>query len=312
MIILKIIHYILSFLVLWLSSEIIVDGIDHFSKKFKISSFAASFFVLGLLTSLPEIGVGLSAILDREPEIFVGNIIGASFVLFLLAIPLLAIFGKGITLSFQLTNKNLIFALFVILSPALFVLDGNISRTEGYFMIIIYFLLFYFIESNQKVVKEVEEDFEGVKKSSIKQLFRVLMGCVMIFVASKILVDNTIYFAELFNIHTYIISLVVLSIGTNLPEFAIAVSAIYNKHKEVAFGDYVGSAAANTLLFGVLILINGSFTVHNGNFFLTFAIFTIGMVVFYIFARSKRDISRREGFILLFIYLLFLVLELLW
>ena len=311
MLILNIAEYVLSFFILWLSSEVIVDGIDHFSKKFKISSFAASFFVLGLLTSLPEIGVGTSAILDHEPEIFVGNLIGASFVLFLLAIPMLAIFGNGITLSHQLTNKNLIFSLFVILTPALFVLDGNVSKVEGLFMIVIYFLLFYFIENDQQVVKEVEEDVEGVKKSSVKQLIRVVMGCVMIFVASKVLVDKTIYFADLLHIHTYLISLVVLSVGTNLPEFAIAASAILNKHKEVAFGDYVGSAAANTLLFGVLMLINGSFKIHNGNFLLTFIIFTIGMICFYVFARSKREISRHEGFLLLLIYVIFLVLEIL-
>lgn len=311
MLILNIAEYVLSFFILWLSSEVIVDGIDHFSKKFKISSFAASFFVLGLLTSLPEIGVGTSAILDREPEIFVGNLIGASFVLFLLAIPLLSIFGNGITLSHQLTNKNLIFALFVILTPALFVLDGNVSKVEGLFMIVIYFLLFYFIENDQQVVKEVEEDVEGVKKSSVKQLIRVVMGCVMIFVASKVLVDKTIFFADLLHIHTYLISLVVLSVGTNLPEFAIAASAILNKHKEVAFGDYVGSAAANTLLFGVLMLINGSFKIHNGNFLLTFIIFTIGMICFYVFARSKREISRHEGVLLLLIYVVFLVLEIL-
>lgn len=309
MIILNILQYLLSFFILWLSSEVIVDGIDHFSKKFKISSFAASFFVLGLLTSLPEIGVGASAILDREPEIFVGNLIGASFVLFLLAMPLLAIFGKGIALSYQLTNKNLMFALFVILCPALFVLDGNVSKTEGFFMIVIYILLFYFIESNQKVVKEVEDDIEGVKKSSVKQLLRVVMGCIMVFIASKTLVDKTIFFAQLLNIHTYLISLVVLSVGTNLPEFAIAVSAIMNKHKEVAFGDYVGSAAANTLLFGILVLINGSFVIHNGSFFLTFLVFSVGMVAFYFFARSKREISRKEGMILLSIYLLFLIVE---
>ncbi len=309
MIVLNTFQYIMSFVVLWLASEVIVDGIDHFSKKFRISSFAASFFVLGLLTSLPEIGVGVSSLVDKSPEIFVGNLIGASFVLFLLAIPLLAIFGKGITLSHQLTNKNLVFALFVILTPVIFVLDGHISTKEGLFMVILYLLLFYFIESKQKVVREVEQDIEGVKKSSTKQLIRVIGGCAMIFFASKILVDKTVFFAQVLNIHTYLISLVILSVGTNLPEFAIAVNAILHKHKEIAFGDYVGSAAANTLIFGLLTMFHGSFTVSNGNFILTFVIFTVGMIFFYLFSRSKREISSQEGFLLLLIYVAFLVLE---
>jgi len=45
-----------------------------------------------------------------------------------------------------------------------------------------------------------------------------------------------------------------LSVGTNLLELSITITSIWKKHKEVAFGDYLGSAAANTFLFGVLTL----------------------------------------------------------
>lgn len=315
MIFLQIIQFILSFIVLSLAAQVVVDGVDHFARKLKISSFSASFFVLGLLTSLPEIGVGVTAVLDKQPEIFVGNLIGASFVLFLLAVPLLAIFGNGIKLSYQLTNTNLLFAIFVILVPTVFVSDGSVSYGEAIAMIFLYFILFYFMESKKKVLSElkaeVKEDIATPRKHWLILLIQIVVGCFMIFMASHQLVNTIEYFAILWHAPEYVISMLVLGIGTNLPEFTIAATSIIRNEKEVAFGDYVGSAAANTLLFGVLILFTGPFTIHNGNFFLTFVIFTLGMFAFYHFARSKRDISRKEGFLLLVVYVVFILLELL-
>lgn len=315
MIILYFFQLILAVIVLSISAQFVVEGVDHFARRLKMSSFSASFFVLGLLTSLPEIGVGVSSLIDKQPDIYVGNLIGASFVLFLLAVPLLAIFGNGIKLSYQLTNANLLFAIFVIMVPCIFISDGAVSNGEAIAMIFLYFLLFIFIESKKKVLSEfkadVKEDIAAPRKHWLLYLVQVIGGCVLIFISSKYLVDTIEHFAILWNAPNYVISLLVLGIGTNLPEFTIAATSIIKMEKEVAFGDYVGSAAANTMVFGVLSLINGPFIIHNGNFFLTFVIFTLGMLAFYHFARSKRDISRKEGFMLLVVYVVFILLELL-
>src|SRR3990167_5911120 len=87
--------------VLWLGAGLIVYSLDNISRRLEISAFAASFSILGILTSLPEISVGINAIIDKKPEIYVGNLLGASVVLFLMIIPLLAILGNGVKLSHQ-------------------------------------------------------------------------------------------------------------------------------------------------------------------------------------------------------------------
>lgn len=301
---------LVSFVLMWIASELIIDGVNHFTKRLHISSFAASFFLLGILTTIPEISVGMNAIIDREPEIFVGDLIGASFVLFLLAIPLLAIFGNGITLSHQLTKTNLLFALFVIISPAMFVLDGDLSRKDGLFLMINYLFLLYFVESKRGVLKKAEEDFLLHKSRNIIPFAKLLIGSVVIFLVGHLLVEQTVQIATYFGLHPYVISLVVLSIGTNLPEFIIAINSLRHGDKEVAFGDYLGSAAGNSFVFGFLVFITGSFHIDNGSFFVTFALFAAAMVAFYLFSRSKRAISRQEGLVLLSLYGLFLILEL--
>src|SRR3989338_10797484 len=117
---LQLFFYIFAFLLIWFAAGVIVTSVDRLAHKLNLSSFAISFFLLGILTSVPEISVGISSVIDKKPEIFVGNLIGGVAVIFLLIIPLLAVFGGGVKLTHQLEKHNLIFALLVIITPTVF------------------------------------------------------------------------------------------------------------------------------------------------------------------------------------------------
>jgi cation:H+ antiporter len=303
--------YFFCFFLIWKAAEAVVAAVVRISHRLNISSFAVSFFILGILTSIPELSIGINSLIDKDPQIFVGNLLGASFVLFVLVIPILAIFGNGIKLAHQLNEKNLIFSLFVVATPAIFMIDGSFNRKEGLFMVLIYSLLFYFIEKRKGFLEKIHDRLFDGKREGLVDLVKIVGGSLVIFFSSRVLVGRTLYFAEVFNISPFLISLLVLSVGTNLPELSVAMGSLIKKHKEVAFGDYIGSAVANTLLFGFLILVNGSFTIPSNNFLATLLLFAFGLVLFYFFSRSKKDISREEGLILLLVYFLFVVIEIL-
>lgn len=304
---------LLSFCTLWLASELIVNSMKKFAHRLNISSFAASFFVLGMLTSLPELSIGISSIIEKKPEIFVGNLIGGSVVLFLLIIPLLAIIGNGITVSSQLTSKHLMLALFVIILPAFSTLNGKLLWQESIIMLVLYGLLFYFIRKHKGIVETIEDVVVPPQEGSWKDLLKVIIGILFILGASRALVHVLPIIAESIGVPSFLASLLILSVGTNLPELFIAIQAIRSNDKDVALGDYIGSAAANTLLFSILsiasILLTGLVKIKNGEFLLTFSFFALGLIAFYFMARSKEEISRKEGILLLIIYIGFIASE---
>lgn len=306
---LHIIVFIGSFLLLWLSANLIVDGISSLAKKIALSSFAVSFFVLGILTSIPELSIGVNAVMHHTPEIFVGNLIGASFVLYMLVIPLLAILGGGIRLAHEMSQKVLLLSLSLGIAPIFLILDGKITRFEGLFMTLIYVTLFYIIEKRKNIFEKIHDRILYGKKKGMVTLIKIIAGCAVIFVASKLLVDETIYFSVFFHTAPFLISLLILSVGTNVPELSIAVASVMKKNKEVAFSDYIGSAAANSFFFGLLTLVNGDFSIAAHGFDGTFVIFIAGVSLFFIFTRTKKSLSRREGIVLLFIYVLFILVE---
>jgi len=311
MIIFRILSYFVSFLIIWYCSGIIIKSVENLAHRLKISPFTMSFFVLGILTSIPEFSVGINSIINKTPDIFVGNLLGASLIIFILIIPLLAVFGGGVKLIHQLSENNLIFSLLVVAAPVFLIADNLLTRTEGVFLILIYFILFYFIEKKDGLMGIKIPKKKLFNKNFLEDTVELLLSALIIFLVSKYIVTETVYFSDQLKVSQFIISLIVLSIGTNLPEISLAIRSIINGKNEVALGDYLGSAAANSLFFGLFTLFNGSRVNLSVYSFRILFLTLLGLGIFYIFSRSKKNISKHEGKILLLIYLLFIISQVL-
>lgn len=307
--IIKAVFYPLSFIILWYSAGIIISIIERFAKRLNLSPFAFSFFVLGILTSIPEFSVGINSILEKTPDIFIGNLIGASLMFFIFIIPLLAIFGGSVKMLHQLSENDMIFALLVVAAPIFLIADNLLTRTEGVFLIIIYGVLFYFIEKKRGLMSLVKDVSQIKDKPVIEDWIYLIVAILVTFLTSRFIVSTTIDIANFLKISPFVISIILLPIGSNLPELSLAIKSILVGRKEIALGDYLGSAAANTLLFGILTLLNGARINVNNYSLRTLIIYLIGLGLFFIFAKSKKEISSYEGKILLLVYLLFVLTE---
>jgi cation:H+ antiporter len=306
--------FLLSAGVIWFFAGMLVDAIDRVAKRFNQSGFTVAFFVLGFLTSISEISVMVNSTIDKVPQISAGNLSGASFVILMLVVPFLAISGNGVLLRNTLTRKHLAIALFVISLPTLFLLDGRASWSEGLICLLVYGSLLYFIRQHNthsipQIIEEVEEELVDKDQTIFIDSLKILGGALFIFLAGHLLVQEAVYFSEIMSVPSSIIGLLLLSIGTNVPELVIAFRSILKGRKDIAFGDYLGSTLANTATFGVLAISNSSFNVEENEFLFTAILMIIGFTMFYIFATSKNKITRKEGFYLAGIYAIFVLVQ---
>lgn len=305
----RLVLYIASFVAIWLGAGLILKSVNKIAHRLRLSSFAISFFILGLLTSIPEGAIGINAVIDNNPEIFVGTLLGGTAVIFLFIIPVLAILGKGVKLNHDLDTKSLLGLLAVIAAPGLVVLDHKVTTLEGFLLVASYAVIFCVIERKHGFLKKDPVEVLLTKTYSFLDLIKVALGVGIVLVSSQFIVSQTLSFAQLLNIPVFYLSLIVLSLGVNLPEISLGVRAIMSGEKDVAFGDYLGSAAANTLFFGLFTLATNGEVFTFNSFLITFLFIVSGLGLFYFFSQSKKDISRKEGFILLGIYLAFIVYE---
>lgn len=309
--------FLASLAIIWFFGGKLVDSINGLAHRLHQSSFRLAFFVLGIITSITEFSVMANATLGGVPQVSAGNLIGSSAVIFLLVIPFLAIRGGGIRLAHTLTSKQLVVALIAIFLPALLSIDGIVTPNDGLLCLLAYATLIYLMHPRfmaaKPVVPEPDRPLDTTPLGSFSavaiDILRVVGGGVMIFLAARILIGETSFFSEFLGIPGSFIGLLVLSVGTNIPEIVIAVRAIQKKHSEIAFGNYLGSALTNTPLFGLLALMNGRFFVNAPEFVGTALIAFAGYAAFYAFSRSKNFISRSEGIILAALYGLFVTFQ---
>lgn len=301
--------YILSFIGIWVGSGFVIKSVGRISSSLKVSSFIVSFLILGAFTSVSELSVGLNSVLENDPEIFIGNLIGASMILFMLIIPILAVFGKSIRVSEELQGFNLPASLVTVALPAIMVMDGSVGKIDGILSLIIFGFLVVGVQSKDKVIEHIGKVKEKYKVGAGKSLLRIIFGVVIIFVSSRFAVEQTHFFSEVLKISPFLLSLIVVSFGTNLPELSLAVRSIFMRNHQIAFGDYVGSAAFNTFLFGLLTLIYKEKIFLTNSYVISLAFLVLTLVLFFYFARTKNTISRFEGFVLFLIYVGFLYVE---
>lgn len=298
-----------AFTSIWLGSSLAVSSVEKLSHRLHISSFAVSFVLLGLFTSMSELSVGINSLLVSDPEIFVGNLLGASLILILLLIPLLSLIGRSVTINKEFSGHNLPLALLVIGLPAILVFDGKLTQIDGYLLIGAFFFLVFSMQMKQSILEKIKNYSLSLKVSILKESVKTLAGVLLIFTASHYLVEQTLYYSNLYSLSPFLLSLLIISVGTNLPEISLIFRSAISGNTQVAFGDYLGSASFNTLLMGILTVVsNTSISLYN-NYFISLIFLLTGLILFYFFARSKNTLSRLESLGLLVLYLFFLLFE---
>lgn len=297
---------------IWFFAGLIIESVDNVATRFKKSGFIVAFFLLGFLTSLGEISVSINSMIKGAPQVSAGNLVGASFVLLVFIVPLLAVAAGKVKMSRIFDSWRLAYILFVVALPSIFLIDGSLSVMEGFICLFFLASLFWIINKynvSPPASEQKKEILEETKKSPLVDFGKVLISAAVIFFSGNLLVSEAVWFAEVLNAPKALIGMLLLSIGTNIPEIAIALRAVIKKRSEVALGNYLGSATMNTLTFGMLAIISGPFALDQGSVVVACFFTVVGFILFYFFIKSKDVLSRKEGIILLVVYLLFLAVN---
>ncbi len=298
---------ILSGIILTVSASVIVRQATALAHTIGLSTFTVGFLFLGVMTSMPEIFVALQSARDGVPQLSAGNLLGGSILLLSAVMGMTAVFLGKITLDHHLSMREIWAMMGVIAIPALVLWDGSLTRPDGLLLITVYGLHALFLNT-------AKNNTHQKKKTHGANPFRIIMVLVAglggVFIASRLIVTSAGAIMGVFSIAPIVFGLFVLSLGTNLPEIALAIQSIRSRRREIAFGDFLGSSAANTLILGALALFS-PFSVSGNGKLQGALILLFSVTIYFLWAVSSgRTITRKEGIGLLVFYLLFVLYEL--
>lgn len=296
--------FIISIPIIIKSSNIFTEGASKLAKMFGVSDFIIGITIVALGTSLPELASDSYASYINHGQIAFGDIIGSNITNIALILGLTCVI-RPLAIKHTEIYSGWIHLLILTLASMFILAAGGIGRIGGIVFIISYILYLRHLIS---VYSELGVETIG-KDGFMKNILGVLFGLTGILIGARILVNSIIELAMAFQVSEYLIALLLMSVGTSLPELFVSVSAARKGYMTMALGNIIGSNVANILwVLGVAAVIR-PISIAPEVIIVQIMFMLLLSVLLIVFKKSGYVIDRREGEIFLGIYVIFVLVS---
>lgn len=296
---LQVVLLVLGFVMLIKGADWFVDGAASLAGKFGIPQLVIGLTIVAMGTSAPEAAVSISAALQDNAGITIGNVVGSNilnvFVILGLASVIIPIAVKKSTIQYEIPFTILVTGVLAVLG----LWDNKISTLEGVILWGLFILyLGYLFWMTKKGEAEVEESESKLDKIW-KMIVFILIGGGLIVWGSDVTVDAATSIAKFFNMSDQLIGLTIVALGTSLPELITSVTAAKKGNADIAIGNIVGSNIFNILfVVGTTALITP--VVYAQSFLVDSIVAVVAMVLLLLLVLNKdKKLKRWGGAILL-------------
>lgn len=313
MIILYLLIFVLLCYALVRSGSELVKLLAQLSHYFRLTEFVLAFILMTFATTLPELIVGIMSGIKGDSIVSLGNVIGSNFINLTFILGLVAIVSKGLRVESRIAKKSAWIIFFIALVPLVMLLDKEISSGEGFLLLIIFGWYIWYILKQKDAFKYRINQIRQTTTTQYKLLrtiFYFILSAAILVLSAWGVVEIAKLVAQELYIPLALISIILVAIGTSLPEMVFGIKAAITKHEGMSLGNLIGSVVVNsTFILGITAIIS-PIRLENLNVILIGAGFMLlGIILANIFLSSGRKISVKEGWILVGLYILFLVAE---
>ncbi|MFH1129546.1 MAG: sodium:calcium antiporter [Patescibacteria group bacterium] len=313
MIILYLLIFVVLCYILIRSGAHLVRSLAQLSKYLKLTEFVLAFILVTFATTLPELVVGITSGIKGLSVVSLGNVIGSNFINLTFILGLVAVVSGGLKVESKIAKKDAWIVFFISLIPLLLLLDKKLSRPEGFVLLIIFgWYAWHLLKSKDAFTHRVHH-IKGEINNSHKLLkvvgFFALAVLVLILSAWGV-VECAKLIAEELYIPLALVSIVLVAMGTALPELVFGIKSAIVKHEGMCLGNIIGSIVVNsTFILGISAIISPIKLENLNVTFIGAGFMLLAIFLANIFLASGRKVSKKEGWILIGVYVLFLIAE---
>ena len=297
-----------SLIILAASSHYTIKAIEKIIELTGLSEMSAGFILLATLTSVPEIIVALFAVLEGEPGISIGDILGSNVFNIGVVLGLLGLLGYLKTCCTNLLTELTDILFVTSLIPLLLVIFKVASPIVGVILVATFVVNTYFMaKKRMPTVKSNGSEAPAERKDKIEVIVILLVALAGVVVAARLVVSSGVSIATILGAPPILLGAKVVAIGTSLPELTLDLTAVRRGRVHLAIGDIIGSNLTNlTLVLGLVLLVS-PFAVDMTIFTEIIPFLLITTVIFWRFL-TRGGITKIGGVILLAVYLLFQII----
>ena len=295
----------IGLLLLLVGSNLLVTSTDNVSRIFSISGFYASFFMIGIATSAPEIFISIESALQNKTILAIGNAFGSNISNIALVFCLSLFFIKG-----KLNKDNLPirpFISMVVLSLIAFLLiyiDENLDMKDSFILIILFIISVYYFKSSDEIKPTDTNNYSNLM---ILMVYLILSLGMLIY-GSFYFINGATQIATFLGISPYTIGLTLTALGTSLPELAASIQSARKGKIDFIVGNIIGSNIFNIAIAMSLAGIISSSDIDANDLMRDVLMLSLCTLALYIIIQSNSMFRTVYSLILVITYFLYLIL----
>jgi len=325
----------LGFIGLFFGAKLLIISLENIAHRLGISHLMVGLTILAIGTSLPEIAVSIMGGLDKlygiDPNIdgiVIGNKIGSFFTQITLILGILGLSQSIFVSKWELRREGtmLFVSLFIFLLCAI---DLVITRLEAILMIVAYILYLFLIIKSEKRLEKVKietltSDKERLDPHSFetidmpfeastpkKDIGILIVGFLILLIGADITILGAHNLANELNVPASVIGLLIVGLGTSLPELVADLTALRRESHGIAVGDILGSNICD-----ILFATGAGAVIAEFNVDLILILFDIPMLFLaisltYYFLWTEKTLKKWEAALLISYYGFYVLLKLL-
>jgi cation:H+ antiporter len=261
-----------------------------FAESLGLSKYTVGFLIIAVISILPETFISIDAAFKDIPAFGLGMLLGSNVADLTLIFAIVILFaGRSLKVE-QKILKSHVFYPFVLLLPLVLGFDGEFSRLEGLALIIAGAIFYYISLKNEVSVNGFISKING----RYKNLSLLILSLAILLVGAHFTVLSATQIAQTLGISPILIAMLVVGLGTTMPELFFSLRSVRKNDDSLAIGDILGTVLADaTIVIGLIAVINPfvfpKTTIYIGGVFMIAAAF-----ILFSFMKSGHTVTKKE------------------
>ncbi|MXR40712.1 sodium:calcium antiporter [Halobaculum sp. WSA2] len=308
---------VVATLVIWKGSEHFERAAERLSKHYGLPVAVHGAIVVAVGSSFPELSsIVISTVVHGDFSLGVGAIVGSA-IFNLLVIPALsALFSEELESTRDIVHKDAQFyiisvlVLFIVFALGATYVPGGTNRAAILTPTLVVLPLatygIYVFLHQQDASDHVAHEPTDVRP--LREWGTLAVTLIVIAVGVEGIVRAALSFGEIFGTPTFLWGLTVIAAGTSLPDAFVSIRAAKNDDSVTSLTNVLGSNTFNLLVaIPIGVLLAGSATIDFLVAIPTMGFLAFATLVFIVFTRTDLELTDREAYGFLGLYVLFLL-----
>jgi len=301
-------------------AELLIRGSSALARRLKVSDLVIGLTVVAFGTSLPEFFVSVTASIDGEAGIALGNVLGSNTANILLILGICSVI-RPLSVTKGTVWKEIPFSL--LAAVLVWVLgndilidggeSGALGRSDGIVLLSFFIVFVYYSAGIAQGIGGMDERMGGGGRGAAGIALLICGGLVCLIVGSRWVVGGAVKLAAALGVSETVIGLTIVAVGTSLPELTTSAVAARRGNSEIAIGNIVGSNIFNIfLILGVSTVIRPLPLAAEQNVDAGVVVGASLLLLLFMLTGKRRVLDRWEGAVFIggyVAYVIFLVLR---